>query len=246
MARAQGSPDVFHPSASLRGVAQNMRTADLIRFKEDFLQYNSTFNWAMAEQGTAVDAITDAHGGVLSLASAGGANEEGMLSTIAESWLFQAAKRASFEARFSCTEATTDDAAFIFGLSDTVAADTIVDGGLTLATSFDGAVIFKAYNTMTLWGQTSNATVQSTAVEVCPFTSAVNYRIGFDFDPNDGVTGKVTFWAFNETTGLRYITAAQNLTISGLAEMHAFFGVKNVAAVAETILVDYIEVLAER
>ncbi len=239
-----------HEDQPLREIAGGMDLSELIEFADDFFGYDPTATVGkFVEVGDAGYAVaqTDAAGGVLSIASHGDAdNDEIYVGSVAEVFKFTTNKKVSFRAKFQLTEANTDDANFIIGLSEIMAADTLVDNGAGPVAHFDGAVFYKVDGTMTLYFRSSNGATQSTAQSMCTFTSASKYEAGFDYDPNDGVTGKLTPWVRDLTAGVDYEGTAVDITISGLSEMHVLLGVKTGAAQVETLLVDYVEALQER
>lgn len=212
-------------------------------FFDDFFMFDSTATvgkYAIVEDGTPTQAQIDAAGGVLSIATDVNNNDEAYVSSIAENWLFAASKPLWFEARVALTEANTDDANIIVGLSDTVGANTLIDNGAGPAASYDGAVWFKV-DGGTVWQfETSNAGTQVTTASAGAFVSNTFYRVGFIFNPNDGTTGIVTPY-LNGVRG-----TPQNITLAGLEEMHVLFGVKAGGAAAETLRVDYAKVIQAR
>lgn len=212
-------------------------------FQDDFRTFNTTATtgaYAIVEDGTPAQLQIDAANGVLSLATGATNNDEAYVSSIAENWLFAASKPVWFEARVSLAEANVDDANIIVGLSDTVAADSLLDNGAGPMASYDGAVWFKV-DGGTVWQfETSNAGTQVTTASAGAFTTATWYRLGFVFDPADGTTGIVTPF-LNGTAG-----TAQNITLAGLEEMHILLGAKAGGSNAETLLVDYVQVLSVR
>lgn len=211
-------------------------------YLDDFFAYDDTATVGgyaeVSDAGTIV--TTDAVGGVLSVPTGGTDNNETYVSTIHEIVKVADDKPIWFEARVKLTEANTDDANIIVGLSDTVGANTLLDNGGGPAASYDGAVFFKV-DGGTVWGfETSNAGTQATTASAGAFTSGAWTRLGFHVDPNDGTTALVTPY-IDGVAG-----TALNLTISGLEEMHIVVGAKAGGANAETLLVDYVKVVQVR
>lgn len=216
---------------------------DYVIYFDDFYEYDATAtvgNYVAVSDGGTIAPI-DSKGGALSIATGTVDNDESYVSSIAEDFLFETDKKLWFECRFSLTEAATDKANFIIGLSDTVGANTLVDNGAGPAASYDGVVFFKVDGGTVFQFESSNAASQVTSSDVGDFVSATNYRVGFLYDYNDGVTAKVTPYIDGVQAGL-----AHDLTISGLAEMHILLGVKAGSAAAETLVVDYVHVVQER
>jgi len=211
-----------------------------IDFFEDFFTFNDDDNWVdtVSDAGT-VDSI-DASGGVLSIATGATDNNESYVSSEHETFLFQTDKKLILEARVKLTEANTDDANIIVGLSDTVAADSLIDDGAGPMASYDGAVFFKVDGGTVWQAETSNATTQKTDTDAGAFSDDTWTILQIIYDYNDGVTANVTFYV-DGTLG-----ATLTLTIAGLQEMHLLLGAKAGDANAETLLVDYVHVIQER
>jgi len=218
----------------------------LCEFFDDFLDFNTVattgkWNVTVADAGAGgTTGMTDAANGVVQVYCDGDDNDEAYVSSVAECWKFQTAKRLYFETKVKLTEANTDDANFIIGLSDTVAANSLQNDGDGPMASYDGAVFFKVDGTMKIQFETSNAAAQVTNATLADFASATEYTLGFFYDFNDGVTAKVTPFV-NGVAGTTH-----DLTIAGLEEMHILFGVKAGGANEEALLVDYIHIATER
>ena len=211
-----------------------------IEFFDDFFTFNDDDNWVdTVSDGGTVDSI-DANGGILSIATGATGENESYVSSEHEIFKFATNKRLFFEALVSLTEANTDDANIIVGLSDTVAANSLLDAGAGPMASFDGAVFYKLLDGAVWRAMTSNAVGQADDANAGAFVSATSYKLTMFYDYNDGVTASVTFYV-NGVLG-----ATLDLTIAGLEEMHILLGVKAGGANAETLLVDYVHVAVER
>jgi hypothetical protein len=212
----------------------------IIDFIDEFFTFNDDDNWVdTVSDGGTIDSI-DANGGVLSIATGATDNDESYVSSEHEIFAFQTTKRLIFEARVKLTEAATDDANIIVGLSDTVAANSLLDNGGGPMASYDGAVFFKVDGGTVWQAETSNAGTQNTDSSAGAFTTATWHTLTIDYDPNDGVTAIVKFFVDG------VLGATLDLVIAGLEEMHILLGAKAGGANAETLLVDYAHVLAER
>lgn len=185
--------------------------------------------------------LGDMAGGVLSIFPDGDDNDEAYLSSRSEAFKFAADKELWFECRARLNEngGTAGKSGFIIGLSDTVAGDSLVDGG-TLMTSFDGALFVKDEDSATIDFVGSNAGTQD-ADATAAFVSGTWYRLGFHFDPGDGTTGYLTPYV----DGVPY--PRQAITLAGLDEMHIVFGAKMWATTTEASLqIDWYKVLQLR
>lgn len=214
----------------------------VVNYLDDFFQYDATGtvgNWvAVSDGGTIVQ--TDAAGGVLSLPTGATDNNESYISSVAEIFKFQTNKRLYFEARVKLSEAAVNAANIIVGLSNTVAADSLLDNGAGPMASYVGAVFFKVDGGVVWQFETSNAGAQVTTASAGAFTTNTWYTLAFLYDFNDGVTGKVTPF-INGVKG-----TVHSITIAGCDEMHILLGAKAGGNNAETLLVDYVKVAMER
>jgi hypothetical protein len=214
-----------------------------IDFMDDFYVLDGTatvgeWNDAVTDGGTI--ASVDAVGGVASIATGGVDNNESYISSQHEIFKFETDKRLFFEARVKLTEANTDDANIIVGLSDTVAADSLLDDGAGPMASYDGVVFFKVDGGTKWQFESSNAGTQDTETDVGDFSDATWTKLGFLYDFNDGVTANITPYV-DGVAG-----TAVTVTIAGLEEMHILLGAKAGGGNAETLLVDYVHVIQDR
>jgi hypothetical protein len=211
---------------------------------DDFTMFDATATvgrYAVVKDGAvSTPSMLDAAGGVVSIATDVNDNDEIYVSSIAENWLFAASKPLWFEARVALTEANTDDANLIVGLSDAVGANTLLDNGGGPPASYDGAVWYKVDGSLLWRFETSNAGTQVTNANVGAFVNNTWYRVGMLFNPNDGTTGIITPY-LNGVKG-----TAHNITLAGLEEMHLVLGAKAGGANAETLRVDYAKVVQAR
>ena len=243
MSRVQDTPLVVHPSQPVDVGAASRTSREVVIFMDDFLQgYDTTFKWAVQEDSSAStgDVISDAQSGVLNLGCDGDNDDECYVSSIAECWKFDTSRHLVFEARVKHTVANTGGGSLIVGLSDTVAANSLLDSEAGPMASFDGACFYRN-GAVNFWGFiTSNAATQKTTAHVAAFTSAAWTTLRFQYDPNDGVTAHVT----PVIDGVTY--TAHDLTISGLEEMHILLGVKTPGTSEEALLVDYVRIVSDR
>jgi len=221
--------------------------SDWITFIEDFISVplddttGFPTGWVIVsdDAGTTGDEV-DQLGGWLRVACTGTDNDETYLSTLGESFIFATDKKFVLKCRVQLTEAATDDANWVIGVSDTVGADFLQDDGAGPAASYDGAVFFKVDGTLKIQFETSNAAAQVTNATLADFVSGTSYNLAFVYDYGDGVTGSITPYV-NGVAG-----TAHAITIAGLQEMHFVMGVKAGGANAESFLVDYIAIAQER
>lgn len=213
----------------------------IIKFEDDFFWFDDGDDWVDTVSDGGTVEVTDAVGGILSIASTGNDNDESYVSLKAEAFTFSTTKKVYFQCRIKLTEANTDDANWIIGLSSIAAANTLVDDGAGVVTTYDGAVFYKVDGTLTFMFETSNAATQVDNADVgVAFASATWYTLSFLYDYGDGTTGSITPY-IDGVAG-----TAHAITIAGLEEMHVVMGVKAGAGNAETLLVDYVHVQQER
>lgn len=196
------------------------------------------------DAGTGTNAFQDAAGGVYNVVTAAADNDYHAMSSVAENWLFAEGKELWFEARFKLAEATTNESAWWFGLTDTLTTGGFQADAAGPLASYDGALIWKDEATMAIDFETSNAGTQNTTTNMGTFVTDTWTKVGFYFD-GAATTGVITPYI---DVGDGWVAGtAQNITLSGLAEMHLVFGVKaGPTAAAETLQVDYVKCVQVR
>lgn len=199
---------------------------------------------AVNDGGTGTPAFQDAAGGIFNVVTAAADNDYSAYSSVAENFLFAAGKKLWFEARFKLSEATTNESAWWFGLSDTLTTGGFQANAAGPLASYDGALIWKDEATMTVDFETSNAGTQNTTSAIATFVSNTWTKVGFYFN-GTATTSIITPFV---DVGAGWVKGtAQNITLSGLEEMHIVFGVKaGPTAAAETLQIDYVKCLQLR
>lgn len=197
------------------------------------------------DSGTGTNAFQDAAGGIYNIVTAAADNDYHAMSTVLERFLFAAGKKLWFEARFKLAEATTNESAWWFGLTDTLTTGGFQANAVGPLASYDGALVWKDEATMTIDFETSNAGTQATTSAMATFVTNTWTRVGFYFD-GTATTAVVTPY-YDVGGGVLIAGTPQNITLSGLEEMHLVFGVKaGPTAGAETLQVDYVRCLQLR
>ena len=219
---------------------------------DDFNWFVTAHNWTsvLTDSGTAT--VGDAANGVLALACSDGTvadNDEAYVKTTAECLLFANNRVIVYEARIQFTEANTDDANVAVGLSNAVAADTIVDNGAGLKTTGDMLCIFKVdggtvWKTMYSKGSTQ---VISTTTSTAGGSAYQTLRI--EWRATSSTASEAHFFLdgveLMDSTTLKPIVYRFDYS-SSPTEMNAFAGVKNGAGNMETLNIDYIGVSQRR
>ena len=251
-------PTATHPIMSALMRSKGCEPRDMYWFFDDFFDFTADAGndkWVSAEDaGAHTQAGGDAAGGYVLLTTSDTADEGTTVSTAFENWIFNTTKRLGFEARFKYGETTLGNASVAIGLSDTVTVEILQDDGTGLAASFDGAAFYKAEDSAYWRFGSSNAATQvacqSDAVddfEICGGVTLQWIRAGFEYDFNDGVTGHINAWLYDETNDIMYTVPEQDITISGLEEMHLFMSVKgHNSSEATAFYCDYIQVSQDR
>ena len=206
---------------------------------------SATITWGSVDDGgTGTNAFQDAVGGVYNVVTAASDNDYHAMVTQQEMFKFTTGKRAWFKARVKLSEATTQESTWWVGVTDTTTTGGMLANALGPLASYDGALFFKTPETsMTLNFETSNAGTQVTSSGIATTVTDTWTTVAFYWDGQ----GKVyPFAAVNGSDTLTPFTA-QELSATGLEEMHVVFGVKaGPTAAAETLQVDYILMAQER
>lgn len=200
---------------------------------------------ALNDGGTGTPAFQDAAGGIFNVVTAAADNDYAAYSSLSEVFKFAAGKELWFEARFKIAEATTSESTWWFGLTDTLTTGGMQANAAGPLASYDGALIWKTPETaMTVNFETSNAGTQNTLSAFATAITDTWHRAGFYFD-GTATTSTIKPYFHNGTSWVA--GTAQNITLSGLEEMHLVFGVKaGPTAAAETLQVDYVKCLQLR
>jgi len=187
------------------------------------------------DAGTGTNAYADIAGGTYNVLTAAADNDYHAMATLAETWLFAAGKKLWFEAEFKLAEATTNESAWWFGLTDTLTTGGLQANAAGPLASYDGALIWKDEATMLIDFETSNAGTQATTTNMATFVTDTWTRVGFHFD-GTATTSVVTPYFDVSASGIMTAGTPQNITLAGLEEMHLVFGVKaGPTAAAETL-----------
>lgn len=204
-----------------------------ITLHDDFLWFTEADIWNTTEDAgkSGTDGIMDVLGGVYANFCDGDDNDESYCISAGESFKFTSGKKMWFEARLRVDESNSDDANVIVGLMDAAGANALQDDGDGPAASYDGAVFFKVDGGTKWQFETSNAGTQETSATFGTYTDDTFVRVGFYFDGVATITPYL-----NGVAG-----TAHTISLTGLEEMHAFFGIKAGGANEESVEIDYIK-----
>lgn len=197
--------------------------------------------WALASDGGGTATVADAPDGVLELLT-GGTDEDGAtLSSTPEFVQCQTDKNFFFEIRMKVTEqdSTNYDSSWCVGISDLATVGLMQAAGAGPDASHTGILFFKVEANKFIEFETATAGAEGELSDMLAFVTDTWYRLGFKYDYNDGVTGKVTPYI----NGTAY--APQDFTIAATC-MHLVMSIKTHGTQTETMDVDYIRFVADR
>lgn len=221
---------------------------------EDFFDYASAAAklTLTTTAGGALSLLTGISGGVAALnpnAGVAANNDDGNVYSANDIAFPAIDKPFYFESRIGYTEVATNVAAVAAGFMSSCGLNTIVNGGLTLRTSFTGATWFKTNGSL-LWSVVSSIGTSQTitqtnitapgdgsyhtlGVEMQPVTGTGLYEVSYYYD------GVVATDANNRRI-------KHNVTLGTPAAMRPNISVKNGSAAAQVVNIDYIGVAGLR
>jgi hypothetical protein len=223
-------------------------------FQDDFLHpatsaVSDVLAWTKASDGATGTAVfQDTAGGVLQVATAAVQDDYHAYNHPYEMFNLAEGKKLWFEARFKCAEATTNDAAYWFGFTDTLTTGGFQTGASGPLADYDGAMIWKDEDSMALDFETSNATTQNTTTAMATVVTDTWTRVGFYFDGTATTSIITPYYEVTGVAGAPMIAGtAQNLTLASMTASELVFGIKaGPGGAAETLQMDYIRVLQLR
>lgn len=219
---------------------------------DDFHWFISPHMWTVTATDAGVTTPLDAANGVVQFFASDGTvadNDEIYVKTTNEVFKLADDKPLTIEARLKFTELNVDDANVVLvGVADAVAANTIVDDGAGLKTSFSGAAIYKVDGS-NVWKCVSSVGATQTISTSGKSSISTGYQSGrIEFKPLTAALCQVTFFVDNgDGTGWDLLRDANGVPIihtidmTSTTEMNLFVGVKNgfTTGAGESILVDY-------
>jgi hypothetical protein len=195
---------------------------------DHFVLINQT-DYVVAGDATIALVAADLVGGWLNIPTSAATDNHEAYLTSGESVKFEAGKPVYIGCRMKLTEANTDDANWIFGLTDQGGANTLQDNGAGPPASWSGAVFFKVDGTMTIQTEASLTGAQDTNTNVGTFVSGTEYELGILWD------GTVLKF-FLDGVLVETVSASANLATT---ELTPTFGLKNGGANVETLQFDW-------
>lgn len=252
-----GRDGLFYPNESALWANCPLNANDpalLFEFFDDFMHpatsaVSDVSAWTKFSDGsTGTATYTEAAGGIFSVATAATQDDYHGYNHAYEMWTPAAGKRLWFEARFKLTEATTNDAAYWFGITDTLTTGGFQTGASGPLADYDGILIWKDEDSMTLDFETSNATTQNTTSAMATVVTNTWTRVGFYFDGTATTSVVTPYYEVTGVAGAAMLPGTpQNLTLASMTGGKLVFGVKaGPGGAAETLLMDYIKCVAMR
>lgn len=212
---------------------------------DDFTWYVTAHNWTTVATDSGTITVGDAQGGIVALAPSDGTvanNDETYIKSTAEAFKIVSGCEIYGEARLQFTEGNTDDANIFFGFADAIGANTLVDDGAGLKTSFSGAAIYKV-DGGTVWKCVSSvSTAQTISTSTTTAGGSSYQKLRIEIRDVDGTNAEVTFFCDDLPLRDSNNKAIKHLFAwSGATEMQVGAGIKNGAdTTVELLNIDYI------
>lgn len=217
---------------------------DLRAYFERFADFEELPTWleALNDAASGTNTLNDAFGGTYSLVTAAADNDYQWLASKAEVIRPAAGKPIKLMARLRLTEANTDDANIVVGLSDTVTATLLADNGGGPTGANKSILLYKVDGGTTWQAGTTNGSAAASH-SLGDFTSGQWHELGFVVNTTgaDDETAEVLPFLDGTPGDPFRITLASFAT-----EMHLVVGVKAGGVNAETLVVDWLYVGQDR
>lgn len=222
----------FNDRALSEGIGQTMPFLDptkYIVFWEDFHRYTAA-DWVIttteAGAGSATEALTDGHGGLLLVTNDAADNDNDFFQNVKEQFRFTAGKKAWFEARFKTSDATQSDIVVGLQITDTSPLDVT-----------DGVFFLKSDGVTTVDFIVEKDSVQTTSGSCATMANDTFIKLGFYYDGSSAIQVWVSD-ALVDTVATNTLPNDEDVSVS--------FGIQNGEAVAKTLTVDYLLAVMER
>ena len=216
---------------------------------DDFLKLDNvatTGQWQSTKGTGGTVVLIDSTSGRVNIPTAASQNDYQLYSTQKKVFQFAAKKPMWAECLIQCTEANTNQANLVFGVSSVLTTGFLQTASGGPPTTFDGFVFWKAGGALIWKSMASAATVQSTSGTLATNVSATDIRLGFHFDPNDGTTGIITPLVNGVPVIVNTVPYQHRIALGSLGTMYPIFGVNAGSASAETLQVDYVRFVQNR
>jgi hypothetical protein len=214
---------------------------------DDFLWYVTAHLWTSlaADSGTSV-AVGDAAGGVLVLTTGATDNNEALVKTTNELFLFAVDKPLRGEARVQFAEANTNAANVAFGFADALGANLLLDDGGGAKASFSGALLYKVDGGTTWNFITSVGTTRTVTATAVTAGGASYQTLRIEAREQGGVVEVVPIIDGTQALDANGRPIKHRLDPTSATEMQAGCYVKAGGANSEVLRVDYLSADALR
>lgn len=210
-------------------------TLDRVRHQvevfDDFTWYITAHNFTTTATDSGTVSVGDGVKGVVALVPSDGTvanNDEAYIKTSTELFKFANGKKLYGAAEIQFTEGNTDDVNIFAGFADAIGANTLVDDGAGLKTSFSGACIYKV-DGGTVWKcVSSNGATQTISTSGTTAGGASYQLLEIIAEDHDSTQCKVLF----KVDG-KYLRDTNNVIIkhyvayTSATEMQFGAGIKN-------------------
>lgn len=212
----------------------------------DFRYFTSSeeFTSVISDSGSAT--VSDGGiGGILVLSPSDGTvadNDETYVRSTTEYFKFANDKPLMGECRLQFAEAATNAANVFFGFADAISANTLVDNGGGLKTSFSGACIYKVDGATTWRCVSSNGSTQTISTSSVTAGGSAYQTLRVEVHEDTSTACIVRFFVngnplVDSTSGREIV---HRVLYASATDMHVGAGVKNGSTTMETLNIDYI------
>jgi len=239
-------------SVSLMRLPEALEGRDVFGIFDDFYWFISPHEWTKTVSDVAGGAGIipgDGAGGLLTVGTEDSTdNDEVLLESTQEIFLFAANKPLVFEVRAKHVEVATDDANVFYGLMNAAGADAMIDDGAGPKASFSGVGFYKVdggtrWQCISSVATTRNTTDLTAALSLNGTAQTIDtsyhvFRI--EFTPYSSTNAKVDFF-IDEVH-----VATHDFVYTSATEMQIAIVVKNGGANPEVATVDYVGCFQKR
>lgn len=221
-----------------------LREKGLFQIFDDFAWYVITHLWTSlkADLNTTMDIDASYAGGRVLLYGLTADNDEVAIGTTQKNFKDLANRPLFFEALVQFAEANTDDLNVGAGFCSVLTtANTLVDNGAGLVTTYDGHMIYKV-DGETVWRcGSSRGTTQYTTTSTTTAGGSTAQKLRIETQPEDATTCTTRYYV--DDVQLRDVNGqpiVHTQLLASAAAMQAGVCMKLGSAVAESVYVDYI------
>lgn len=223
-----------------------VRKARTMGFLDDFEWYVTAHRWTTVVSDSGTVAVGDSSKGIIVLTPSDGSvadNDEAYLKSTNEVFLIANNKPIWGECYLQFTETTSGVYNAFFGFMDAIAANTLVDDGAGMKTTFSGAAIYKVDGGTTWKCVSSKSTTQTISTSNTTAGGSSYQKLAIHINPVSSTVAEVSFFVDDavliDSTTLKPIK--HTMTYTSATEMQVGAGCKLGAATNnDTLNIDYI------